>query len=67
MSKISTVMFLVVAIAALGAIGVTTTLMTMQSAQAQGQCHENKGSEGCTGPEGGQICNKNGCHDTGRP
>ena len=58
-------MFLAVAVAALGAIGVTTTLMTMQSAQAIGQCHENGGSLGCTGPGGGFICNKNGCRDTG--
>jgi len=67
MSKISNVMFLVVAIAALGAVGVTTTLMTAQAAPTteHGECHENTGSFGCTGNFPGFICNKNGCHDTG--
>jgi len=67
MSKISNVMFLVVAVAALGAVGVTTTLMTTHVAQAAGQCHENTGTLACTGSEGGFVCNKHACHDTGKP
>ena len=73
MSKLSTAMFLVVALAALGAVGVTTTLMTTQTVQAGGQCHENQGSFGCTGSGGGFICNKKhpiypiDCVQTGKP
>jgi len=72
MRTISTVMFLAVAVVALGAVGITTTLMTTQTAQASGdggQCHINKGSLACTGPGAKDaigstfVCNRHGCHD----
>ena len=67
MSKLSTVMFLAVAVAALGAVGVTTTLMTAQAAPSvpHGECHDNPGSSGCSGNFGGTICNKDHCQGTG--
>jgi hypothetical protein len=74
MKTISVVMFLAVAVVALGAVGVTTTLMSTHVAEAKGsggECHINKGSFGCTGPGAQEIigptfiCNKNDCHGTG--
>ncbi|HEY7226822.1 MAG TPA: hypothetical protein VH481_01710 [Nitrososphaeraceae archaeon] len=57
-----------ITVAALGAVGVTTTLMTTQIAQATGaECHQNQGSQGCAGNVlgNGIICNngKKVCHD----
>ena len=74
MRTISAVIFLAVAVVALGAVGVTTTLMSTHVAEAKGsggECHINKGSFGCTGPGAQEIigptfiCNKNDCHGTG--
>jgi len=65
-------MFLVVAVAALGAVGATTSLMSTQVVQAAGhggECHINGGSAACTGPGVPDflrgVCNKDGCHATG--
>jgi len=62
-------MFLIIAVvASLAAVGATTALMSIAApVYAQGECHENHGSEGCTGSGGGNICNRHGCHDTGKP
>ena len=61
-------MFVVVAVAALAAVGLTTMSMTMQTASAGGQCHINQGTQACTGSGGGTVCNfkPDKCHDTGK-
>jgi len=65
--------FLIIALAvSLAAVGATTALMSIAApayAKSEGECHTNQGSEACTGPGGGFVCNKghDGCFFNGKP
>jgi hypothetical protein len=68
-----TAIFIVIAIAALGAAGVTTIMIStvpVHAADRRESCHSNTGSVGCSpiGPTVGFECKPDfiSCHETGR-